>query len=285
MGRIDIAGIANRRIRDFVTRAANARLRPGTGYYSTPFRGSLFGEKDSAAVANRLAPDGIDALWLGTNPGVSRSLEYILQPPRGRGDFPTFERQAESGLFGSWLWGGDDEGPAPDWNPIERPKGNWRVYRDALARVARLDRVAMANFLPWGSRSADALIGRIGLMNRPLLDRMLEFADDLNAEITGALAPKLVVVPFSLGRNPVIDSVRPLGLSIARAAEARRHSVAVHRGTFTFHTGICASGRHTVRTAFLPHAASLRLRSDDRRRIIDRLAQVLGEDGESWRRR
>ena len=33
---------------------------------------------------------------------------------------------------------------------------------------------------------------------RPLLDRMLEFADDLNAEIVEALAPKLLVVPFSL---------------------------------------------------------------------------------------
>lgn len=277
MGRIDIAGVANRRIREFVTRAANARLRPGTGYYSTPFRGSLFGEKDSATIAKRLAPAGIDALWLGTNPGVSRSLDYILYPPRGRGDYPTFERQAESGLFGSWLWDGDNDDPAPDWNPIERPKGNWRVYRDALARIARLDRVAMANFLPWGSRSADALIGRIELMNRPLLERMLDFAEDLNVDIVRALAPKLVVVPFSLGRNPRIDSVRPLGLSMACAAEVRRHSVAVHRGTFTFHTGMCSPGRQTVRTAFLPHAASLRLGSDDRRRVIDRLAQILDD--------
>lgn len=275
MGPIDIAGVANRRIRDFVTRPANARLRPATGYYSTPFRGSLFGETDSAAVAKRLTPDGIDVLWLGTNPGVSRSLDYVLYPPRGRGDFPTFERQAKSGLFGSWLWCEGDDEPAPDWNPIERPKGNWRVYRDALARVATLDRVAMANFLPWGSRSAEALIRQIGSMNRPLLERMLEFAEDLNAEIVGALSPKLVVVPFSLGRSPVIDSVRPLSLSMARTAEARRHSVAVHRGTFTFHTGICSAGRHAVRTAFLPHAASLRLRNDDRRRIIDRLARIL----------
>ena len=51
----DIARRVNRRIYDFVHRSANRKLLPGTGYYSTPFRGGLFGETESDAVAKRLS--------------------------------------------------------------------------------------------------------------------------------------------------------------------------------------------------------------------------------------
>lgn len=45
----------------------------------------------------------------------------------------------------SWTWHGGV--PERDWNPIERPRGGWRFYRDVLERAVRLDEVAMANFL------------------------------------------------------------------------------------------------------------------------------------------
>jgi hypothetical protein len=146
----------------------------------------LFGETESDAVAKQLSRRSVDVLWLGTNPCVPRSLEYIIHPPRGGGDFPTFEYQMESGFFGSRLF--DSRGnPSPDWNPIERPAGNWHVYREVLSKIARLDRMAMSNFLPWGSKTGDAMVERLCGENRPLLDRMFEFADDLYAEIVQVL--------------------------------------------------------------------------------------------------
>lgn len=277
MSRANIVRAANRRIWDFVHRDANRNLRSGTGYYSTPFRGRLFGETESDAVAKQLSSHSVDVLWLGTNPCVPRSLENIIRPPKGRGDFPTFEYQMESGLFGSWLW--DTRGNrSPDWNPIERPSGSWHVYRDMLSKIARLDRVAMSNFIPWGSKTGDAMVEGLCGENRPLLDRMFEFADDLNAEIVQALKPKLIVVPFSLGRNARFDSVRPLGVTLARAVEQREHSVRLRQGAFIFHTGNCRRGRLTVPTVFLRHPSSLRLGDDEKRRVVDGVTEVL----ETW---
>jgi hypothetical protein len=207
---------------------------------------------------------------------MPRSLEYIINPPKGNGDFPGFERQMKSGLFGSWRW--DDAGNcSPDWNPIERPRGNWQVYRDILERIARLERVAMANVIPWGSRNAEALVKQLSVANRPLLQRALEFADYLNAEIVQALAPKLLIVPFSLGRTRIFDTVRPFEFMLARALDPERHEVALPEGRFTFHTGRCVRGRLTVRTAFLRHPAALRLSREARKRVIAGVARVLRE--------
>jgi hypothetical protein len=127
--RVDIAGNANQRIWDFVHEPANLSLRPGTGYYSTPFRGGLFGEVRAEAVAMRLPTHGVDVLWLGANPCVAKSLDNILNSPSGSGHFPSFEKQIASGFFGSSRWGAAGE-PLADFNPIERPTPSWRVYRD-----------------------------------------------------------------------------------------------------------------------------------------------------------
>ena len=152
MNRLNIAQSANQRIWDFVHRRANGNLLPGTGYYSAPFRGSLFGEDKSAAVAKQLLTRRVDVLWLGTNPCVPGSLNYITRPPRGRGDLPGFEMQMKSGLFGSARW--DSSGTASaDFNPMEAPERNWRVYQRLVARIARPKWVAMANVIPWGARA------------------------------------------------------------------------------------------------------------------------------------
>jgi hypothetical protein len=147
----------------------------------------------------------------------------------------------ESGTFGSCLW--DNRGNrSPDWNPIERPAGNWHVYRDTLSKIARLERVAMSNFLPWGSKNAEVMVKTLCATNRPLMDRMLEFADDLNAEIVEALAPRLLVVPFSLGRHFPFDLVRRLGPTLAQALDSRKHDIPLPQGAFTFYTGHCRRG-------------------------------------------
>jgi len=97
--RANIFDTVNRRIWAFVRERANLHLMPGTGSYSALFRGCLFGEKDSAAVAKQLKSRRVDVLWLGTNPCVPQSLEYIINPPNGKGDFPAFERQDEVWTF------------------------------------------------------------------------------------------------------------------------------------------------------------------------------------------
>jgi len=259
----------NDQMRDFVRSPANRRLMPGTGSYSALFRGSLFGLHDSAAIAERLKICEVDVLWLGSNPHVSRSLEYILHGPDGPGDFPDFERQRQSGRFGSWRWDGD-EYPSPDFSPLERPKGNWRVYRDVLERIARLDSVAMANFIPWGSNTIKEMVDGLTKLSQPLLQRMLAFADEINAEIVQALSPKMIIVPLSLGQNP---RVRCLGVAMHQATGLRSYKVT--GSSFTFHMGMCQRGKLKIRTAYLPHPASLHFDTDTKRRIVDEVSGIL----------
>lgn len=274
MTRIDVVHTANLRIRDFVSQHPNRNLLPGTGYYSTPFRGSLFGQVRSAAVMKQLSHKSVDVLWLGTNPCLPRSLEYIIHPPDSRGDFPGFEKQMTSGFFGSSKWDASGE-PSPDWNPIERPTGGWHVYRDLLSRVAHLDCVAMANVIPWGSQNAEALVTQLGAANRPLLGRALEFADDLNAEIVQTLMPRLMVVPFSLGRSHSLDAVHPLGLTLKEAIDVKRHTIPLPDGTFSCYTGRSRRGTLMVPTVFLPHPASLRLSRESKKGLVAALARIL----------
>lgn len=271
--RADIARAANKRIWEFVHQRANRDLRAGTGYYSTPFRGGLYGKVKSSEVASRLGR-GVDVLWLGTNPGVPRSLANIISPPKDGGDLPGFARQMDSGFFGSSRWGPDGT-PEADFSPIEAPTGAWRIYRDIFGEIGRLDRVAMANFIPWGSKNAEALTSELGHADRPLLRRALEFADDLNAEIVEALAPRLAVVPFSLGRNRTLNATARIGLSLKEATNTRSFAIPLGTGTFNFYTAVCQRGAFEVRTAFVPHPASLRLSSESKIRVISEVAAVL----------
>jgi hypothetical protein len=272
---LDIAAAANRRIWDFVHLPENLCLRPGTGYYSTPFRGGLFGEVKAEAVARQLSAHDVDVLWLGANPCMPRSLENILSPPADEGDFPSFESQIASGFFGSSRWGPTGE-PQRDFNPLERPTGGWGVYRDLFDRLGRLNCVAMANFIPWGSQDMAGLITNLREANRSLLDRMLQFADDLNAEIIATLAPRLVLVPFSLARNSQLVS-SGVGLSLKLALDARRHAVSLPEGSFEFYTATCRRRNLIVRTVFVRHPSSLRLSVDSKKRLVDEVAGVLGE--------
>jgi len=275
-GAVDIARAANQRIWDFVHQPANVNLRAGTGYYSTPFRGGLFGEAKAAEVAKQLPTRGVDVLWFGSNPAVPRSLNNILNTPADNGDFPSFERQMASGFFGSLKWGSDGE-PQADFNPIETPTHSWRVYRDLFEQIGRLECVAMANLIPWGSENMDDLITRPGSANRPLLRRALEFADDLNAEIIQTLAPRLAVVPFSLGRSDRLNAVIPFGLSLKEATDAKQHSVQLPEGDFNFYTATCQRGNVSVGTVFVRHPASLRVSSESQKRLVSEVAAILRE--------
>ncbi len=77
----NVADNANQQIFDFVQQPANRRLISGTGAYSTPFLGSLFGLSESDAVARKLKTRRIDALWLGSN-----SCHHLADPVAYRRD-------------------------------------------------------------------------------------------------------------------------------------------------------------------------------------------------------
>jgi hypothetical protein len=264
----------NAEIASFVNGPGNLRLKPGTGHYSPLFRGRLFGKELSSDVEAELNERSAAVLWLGTNPNMPQSLGHIMQHDAGPGDYPLFERHCLSGLYSSSRW--NEAGPTPDWNPIQNPTGGWRVYRDALAQVYPVDAVAMANFLPWGSATAEELVGQIGLIDRALLGRLLEFADHLNVQAVSVLRPKLIVVPFSLGRSRAMDKVRRSGLAMADTW-CTSHTVPGLKQAFTFFTGECRRGPMTVRTLHLRHPSSLHFSRDDRARILDSLVAVLAD--------
>lgn len=270
----NVLAAINQHIFDFVHEPANRRLRPGTGSYSTPFRGTLFGLAEGRAVAQQLETRGVDVLWLGTNPNVPRSLEHILNPRLGDGDFPDFERQVGSGLFAHRDWESPGERPAC-WNPIQDPRGGWIVYRDLLAKVANLERVTMANFIPWGSRSARQLLDGLGAADSALLKRAIGFADELNVEIVGALKPSLMVVPLSLGRMRQLDAVMCTGVAMQQTDDVRHHHVTLDGRRVNFYTGICRRGSHDVPTLHVPHPASLRLSVGSKHHLTDELSQAV----------
>lgn len=89
----------NQRIPHFVRKPATRRLRAGTGAYSTPFRGTLFGLSDAEAVSRRLRTRRVDPLWLGANPCVPRSLKNIRSANSGEGVSLSnlFDRQTYQG--------------------------------------------------------------------------------------------------------------------------------------------------------------------------------------------
>ncbi len=257
-----------------MNRPENLRLRPGTGCYSTLFRGTLFGQERARAVAECLSSQRVDILWLGSNPGVPRSLDNIINGCSGLGDLPSFQMQLESGLFGSATWSSLGQ-PNPDFNPIAHPERGWVVYQKIFEQVADLDRVTMANFIPWGSKNTSSLVTRLVTADRSLLKRMVEFSEELNIEVVQSLRPKLVVVPFSLGRNKRLADMGPFGLSVSQATQKIQHVVNCVNRKFRFQTAICKRGHLDVRTVFVPHPSSLRLAKDSRMRVVDDVADIL----------
>jgi hypothetical protein len=182
--------------------------------------------------------------------------------------------QMKSGFFGSCRWDASGN-PSADFNPIETPERNWRVYQRLISRIARPKWVAMANVIPWGSKTTDDLVRRLGSANLPLLKRILEFADDLNIEIVHALRPRLMVVPLSFARSRQLEAVRGTGLSTSQVTGGRNHAIVLPEGNFTFYTGHCRRGNVNVRTVFLRHPASLRVSTESKKRVVDGVARVL----------
>lgn len=260
----------NRSIHDFVSRPENQRLRAGTGSYSTPFRGTLFGNADTTSAALRLAARPADVLWLGTNPDVPSSIAQILDPPLTDGDFAGFQKQRLSGLLGEQDW---RVSPAvAGWDPLSKPTRGWAVYAEVLARVTAVERVAMANFLPWGSATAPAFWEPMRRDHPELLTRAVRFADELNAAITVALRPRLIVIPRSLSE---CRELRDTAIGRAHATAVPHELPKLGKRTLRFATGQIERGGATWNVVYLPHPASLRYSKEHRAAVVDGVSAML----------
>ena len=62
---LNIFGVINNSISDFVENQENKALKRGTGSYSIPFRGSIFGEIETEKVLSKLNAESVDVIWLG----------------------------------------------------------------------------------------------------------------------------------------------------------------------------------------------------------------------------
>lgn len=260
----------NDEILAFVNRPENQVLRPGTGSYSTPFRGSLFGEVDARKVDAELRRrGGIDVLWMGSNPNAPDSLVAILGAGNDR-QFPdSFVRQRDSGMYSEQRPNGE-----PGWDPIHHPSTRgWQLYNKLISEAADIDSVAMANFLVWGSANFNEFLSRVAAMDRPLLDRVLSFSVGLNFSIISVLKPQLIAIPFSLGRSTALRSVAPEYLRLGK--HCRECKVPGLRKTFNFYLQDSVREIPGTRVLHVPHPSSLRLDVSAEQQVIKAIIKAL----------
>lgn len=258
------------------------RLRPGTGSYSTPFRGSLFGEHTAVAVAAKLDQgERVDILFLGSNPNVPRSLNMIQHGYQRDGDWNYFETQVESGLFGDM----NPDAPADreqkiGWDPIHAPKGHWKFFADEiLGKVTSRDRVAMMNAVPWGSADFASFLKTLRDMDEALLRDVLTLSERLLMVAMRRLRPKVLLAPFSLVDNKLLNDVcegreDERAFPLALQGEAEKPAVRSYRIVRTQ----VRWGELDLPMVCMGHPSALRYqRSEKRKEIAERLRAALGD--------
>jgi hypothetical protein len=257
----------NEAIRTFVTAPGRAALLAGTGSYSVPFRGTLFGCADRAGVARALETRRVDVLWLGANPNVPTSGTNITGGTSGGGDFDGFLAQMNSDGFGEHKWDGRQLG-ALGWDPVGQPTRGWAIYAEALAD--QRNHVVMANFVPWGSAKIGDLwdaLDRVGLTAEAV-----EFCDKLNAAIVCALKPRLILIPKSLGGSRELAGT---GISMAKAEGLRERPVEAGKTRIRMLVGEVWRPNARWPVAYVPHPASLRVVREHRATIVGQLRAEL----------
>lgn len=272
----------NQAIADFVTQPGNRVLRPGTGRYSTPFRGTLFGYERASDVEAALEDRRASALLLTPNPNAPESLEQMRSDGESEGDWPDFQRQMESGYFGEAK--PTDDGTVRAWDPIHDPDSagrgqhHWTLLGDAIEEgIGSLDGVAHANVLPWGSGGLDKLIKFLRSAEEDLLDRVIAFANQQLRIMLRALRPRVVVV----ASKKLTDESWASELDIARdqATELRDVSPVNLTGRrYKISVGKFASAGSTHPLLHVRHPRFFQfVRSEDHPKVTDAIAKALGE--------
>jgi len=91
-------------------------------------------------------------------------------------------------------------------------------------------------------------------------------------EIVTAPRPRLLIVPFSLGKN---RRLAPSGLALHTSRNVEEHRLQTAEGTVTFFTAISERGGTSVPTLHARHPASLRLSTETRQRLRDEMVKAL----------
>lgn len=269
----------NTAIADFVQEPHNRPLLPGTGGYSTPFRGSLFGRTRAAEVEVELMNRRASALLLGSNPNCPESLEHIRSGDSDIGDWPDFERQAASGYFGHAVTG--EDGVMRGWDPLHYPasvgrgQGAWTLFADAMeAGLGSLNEVALANIFSWGSRNVQQLVQGLRAQNSGLLEHVLSFADAQLGTILKALRPRMVICPKSVSEK---RWARTLLISRGNAKSLQNVSPTGLSGrSYKMKLGECVSNGSTYPILFIAHPSYLRfIRKADRPKVADAIADAV----------
>lgn len=277
----------NQAIAEFVTQSENLALKPATGSYSTPFRGSLFGEYLASAVDEALPKNPRPVLWLGSNPNCPSSQKFIEKSPECQGDWPDFVRQIESDEFGHLELRSD--GKHRRWDPIRHPDSaggssfGWQFYATALkASLGSLNAVALANIYPWGSGSFGAIrksLKQGSSANEGLYGRTIGFAQSQLEIMLNTLQPRLVIAPKSL----VSDQITAR-LSIAPRRLQNRREIAIQgsRGRrFRLISGTTERGTPCP-VLVLNHPSSLRFVAKlDRPAIHDGIVEAVSQQIDS----
>jgi hypothetical protein len=270
---MSLVGDLNAEITRFVSDERNARLRAGTGGYSTPFRGQLFGKRRASEVDAELAKGRtVDVLFLGANPNCPESLKAI-SGERDDSDWADFERQAGSDEFGHLAATEDRR-----WDPLHDPeslgrgqRASWAFYTDCLRDAAGgLDAVALANVLPWGSADVDALVRAARAADPGLPDRIAAFAEGQLTRMITTLRPKVVVCPKSVASKPW---ARALCVSTSRVSPPRNVGPTEVAGRgYRFLRAEMTGAFHGLPILFIDHPSALRyVKAEHRPRIGDAL--------------
>lgn len=252
----------HQQILEFV--AGRPDLARGTGPYSSPFRGRLFDSTDGAAISRQLdAGARVDVLLMGSNPNVQDSSTKILDPALDS-DLPGF-----AGLVASGGYGHLDAGGAPAWDPMRAGRG-WQTWAALAREVAAADRVAFANYVPWGSPDLLSFFGE------PRMDGpgVVAFCDRLNRRIVATLRPRLLLVPRSLAEHRLMARTC-FALPAGRLRQLPAGAVTARR--FGFATGRVERDGVGIPALFLPHPGSLRFGAGPRERLIGELLPVIRE--------
>ena len=182
----------NASILEFVALPENDWLSAYTRSYSTPFRGTLFGQVEQVGVAAELSKIGVDVLILGANPNNSGEKN-----PSEQLKYRDLADQMATGLYSEAHW--ESTGVVvPGWVANEKNSWNKMLYEPLRVAGAVENRIAFANYLPWGSANLAELVSAV---EPALLKRMVAFADELLARIVITLRPRLVIAPHSISNN------------------------------------------------------------------------------------
>jgi len=254
----------------FVNMPENNCLKPVTGRFSTPFRGTLFGTSKILTVTEIFKSKQIEILWLGSNPNGKFHEERLFNFLDGRTDIESFYegfvRQMNSGYFSE-----QGEFGKEAWDPINAPKRGWKLMSERMPDSIK-ESILMANFLPWESEKFGSFLNKLSDRDNGLLERILEFCAGLNQRLIEALSPKTIIVPKSVWDSSWLKKSKKTNLVVS--AEDAKIDLKDNKKTYSFYVGKRMYKNCETKIIFCYHPSFLnRMGIEGRNKYLDALAK------------